>query len=291
MDIISRVEGVLEEGDFSYCHYSGCFDIAASRDFTIFLKVLDNVDSFQENQAHNLKIISKNFDAAIAVVGTHTRREKLLNSVVYERFDVPAFTPDTFEGIVVNNLFPALYSRRGGLLAEIDPQKLKDGRERAGLTQKKLAEMVGVTKKSIYEHEAGRKKMDAATARKIEKILGDVTDPVVLSFEYEVAKSAPKNSFEKAVTRDMNKIGLDTDSVCQTPFNILARTENILLLSAVEENERRLKREAEHAAELSRITNVPALGITRKESSIAIPSVTEAELKDMNLKDLRKALK
>ncbi|MBI3190989.1 hypothetical protein HYZ41_04785, partial [archaeon] len=81
MLLLKQVENILEKGGFDYCEYSGCFDIAASRRFTLFLKVLDNVDSFQETQANNLKIISDDLDATVGLVGTHTRREHLQNNI------------------------------------------------------------------------------------------------------------------------------------------------------------------------------------------------------------------
>jgi putative transcriptional regulator len=156
MQIMNDVEKSLERGGFEHCRCEGCFDIAARRDFTIFLKVLNNVDSIQESQANNLKIISKGFDAAVAVVGLRTRRESLRDNVVYERFDIPTFTPPTLENIIANDRLPYIYRRRGGFFAEIDPARLKAGRQKAGLSQAGLADRVGVTKKNIYEHERAR---------------------------------------------------------------------------------------------------------------------------------------
>src|SRR3989344_3472973 len=104
MDMLLKgVEDALDEAGYSYCEYSGCFDVAARKSSMMLIKVLSNVDSFQKEQADNLKIMSKSLEAMPILVGMHTRREKLSDSVVYERFDVPAVTLQTFEGIAAGD--------------------------------------------------------------------------------------------------------------------------------------------------------------------------------------------
>jgi len=290
--LINDVEDVLEKAGFDYCLCDGCFDIAAQRDFTIFLKVLGNVDSFQESQATNLKIISRDFDAAVAVVGLHTRRENLIDNIVYERFDIPTFTPGTLENIVINEMFPSIYRSRGGLFTEINPIKLRKMREKAGLSQSELARQVGVTKKSIYEHEKERKKALFGIVKRIEMIIGNVSDPLVLDFEYSDARNAPKETFERQVLYDLKRIGFATDVVYQTPFNIVAKNHRIMLLSRADENRKRIEKTIHRVSELSNLTDIPALAVTRDEMDLDIPTLQEKELRHMrSTRDLRKILK
>lgn len=291
MLLTKEVEDILEKGGFEYCLYDGCFDIAAQRDFTFFLKILNNVDSFQETQATNLKIISRDFSAAIAVIGTDTRRERLKDNIIYERFDVPTFTAGTLENMLVNDLFPLLYRARGGLFADINPEKLRQNREKAGLTQAQLAEMIGVSKKNVYEHEHARKKALLEVVEKIEKTIGSVSDAAVLNFHYPDAKNIPKDVFEKMVFSDLNRIGFSADFVYQTPFNIVAKSENILLMSKADENGRRVRKGIEHVSRISELTEVPAVAVTKEEIDLDIPTVSERELRGMSKKDIRKLLK
>src|SRR4030042_1217430 len=67
---------------------STCFDIAAKKHVLLLLKTLLNVDSFQQEQAKNLKIVSNNLDAHPMIIGLQTRREKLEPGIVYERYDL-----------------------------------------------------------------------------------------------------------------------------------------------------------------------------------------------------------
>lgn len=49
---------------------------------------------------------------------------------------------------------------------------LLERREAAGLSQKELGEMVGLTQQAIGHYEAGRRKLSVQIAQKIAKVLG-----------------------------------------------------------------------------------------------------------------------
>ncbi len=292
MLIMEEVENILEKGGFEYCTYDGCFDIAATRDFTLFLKILGNVDSLQERQARNLKILSRDFSATVAVVGIRTRRENLENNIIYDRFEIPTFTPSTLENIILNDIFPFLYRFRGGVFAEINPAKLKDARENAGLTQKQLAEKAGITKKNVYEHEHARKKALYSSVRKIEKEVGNVTDPLVLRTDFSNIVNGPKDRFEKMVYDDFKRIGFSTDSVSQTPFNIVAKSQRIMIVSKADKNKKRIEKDIPHIIAFSDIMDLPAIAVTKDDMYLDIPTIKEKELREINsIKELRKMLK
>lgn len=290
--LLKRVENILDKGGFDYCFYDGCFDLAARRNFTLFLKVLDNVDSFQEKQANNLKIIAEDIDATIALIGTHTRREVLKDDILYERFDVPTFTPNTLEDIIVNEATPILYRFRGGLFAEVDAKKLRDKREKIGLSMSQLAESVGVTKKSIYEHEHQNKKAQIDIVEKIEELLGEVTNPLALRKTYFFEKNEPHERFEMIVSKDLHKIGFDTELVYQTPFNIVAHEKKMLVISKADEKRKHIEKSIPFITQLSDLTKIPAVAITKEELNIDIPSIQEKELRAMQKpRDIRKFIK
>ena len=167
MHLQNKVMELMEENDYDYFSYSGCFDILARKDEIFLLKLLNNIDSFQQEQADNLKVVSKNLDAQAFLVGSKTRRELLEDNIIYERFSVPAVTPNTLENILESKI-PKISRSRGGLFVNVNPQKLREGREKAGLSQSELARKIGITKKSIYEHEHKEMKADYEIVKLIE---------------------------------------------------------------------------------------------------------------------------
>ncbi|MBI4018300.1 MAG: helix-turn-helix domain-containing protein [Candidatus Aenigmarchaeota archaeon] len=290
-----KVGGILEKAEYEYSEYSGCFDIVARKEEILLLKVLENVDSFQEEQAENLKTLSANLEGSPALVGLCTRREKLQDNIIYERFEIPAFTPRTLENILVHNVHPVMYRFRGGFFAEINPQELRREREEKELTQSELAAKVGVTKKSIYEHEQKRMMARYDIARKMEKLLGPVINGIdFTSFSFNAPERHAKTSFERDISSELKRKGFGTDFIYQTPFNIIAKIygkERFLVFSDAEENVRRIEKNEEHMLAFAEITEKPVIVVTRKRMELEVPVIPTEELREMTRRDIVRAAK
>ncbi len=287
--LMSEIEEILDENGYKYCEYSGCFDIAARKESLMLFKVLTNVDSFQEMQADNLKVLSNSLDARSFLVGLHTRRERLSDNIIYDRFDVPTVNPSTLERILHGNM-PSVYRFRGGLFVEIEPAKLRKAREDAGLSQSQLAQSAGVTKKSIYEHESKKMGIVKETAVKLEKILKTrIISPVSLP-DYDAMEMTPKSTFESKVSRNFRRMGFDTGSVYQSPFNMIA-TGKIMLLSDVEENQKKVKKHIYYIENFSKLSKKSAIIVTKEEANFDIPTLREEDLAGMKSKDILKFVK
>lgn len=287
--ILNQVKASLDACGCEYAIYDGCFDIAArKRNNSFLIKVLLNVDSFQKDQARNLALIASIMNAKAFIIGKNTRRECLTKNIIYERFDIPTFSPETLDSILSKeNIY--ISSSRGGLFSEIDPNKLRKSRLAEGLTQSELAEKVGITKKSIYEHETKPMKSNYTVAEKLERIVGDVTNPVSIEIKALKMHNEPSGKFEKYVYTGFRKKGFETDIVHKTPFNIVARSDEFILLSDAEEKLHTKKITYLH--EFSRVSKKPAIVVTKTEVNSEIPTISEKDFKEMNKKDLKKIVK
>lgn len=289
-----EIEIILEKADYEHAGYSGCFDIIAKKSGMLLLKVLANVDSVQKRQAENMKVLSQALPASPAIIGLWTRREKLHDNIVYDRFDIPAFTPATLENILVNDVWPRIRSSKGGLFAQIDRKKLRERRERLGLSQSRLAKKARVTKKSIYEHEKERMPARYDTVKRLELLLGEVTEPLSFWGVEFVDEAGAESTFERAISKDLEHIGFDTRFVHQTPFNIIAETgykRRFLLLSDAEENPRKAEKNEEYLASFSEIAGKPILVITKRKADIKLPAVEEKDLRTMTKQDVIRAVR
>ena len=285
----------LEKADYIVSTYNGCFDVAAKKEKLLLLKILQNIDSFSEEQAKNLKIIANNLEAVAILVGENTTREKLKKGIVYERFELPAISPETLRSLITYEIFPKIYRDRGGLYVEIDSDILKETRQNKKLTQRELAEMVGVNKKAIYEHEKRQLRMTLDIAQKLESTLKKkITKPIdVLQVEKQEIKTYPKDVLEKQVGSELKKIGFKIDYVKKAPFDVFAK-EKTLIVSDVEENKRKIKKRAGQLKEFVKTAEKPAVMITKesKEEHVGgIPVVNRKDLKEMKTKDFIKRAK
>lgn len=289
-NVKQQVKNFLEQSDYATCEYKGCFDVAAQKNVLLLLKILLNVDSFQEEQARNLKIISNNLDAHPMIVGIQTRREKLKPGIVYERYDLPTVSLRTFEDLICNSIYPKIYRDRGGLYVEIDSDVLKDSRKRKGLTQRELAEAVGINKKAIYEHEKKKLRMLLEIAERLEQILDrKIIKPTEVFKKYE-EHGNPKNLLEKRIGNNLEKIGFRTDYVKQAPFDVFAK-ERSLVISDIEIDRRKMIKHAADLKDFIKVVRKPAVFITHdsKEEEIeGIPVIKRKDLEEMDKKELIK---
>ena len=293
METREEVINILEEANYDYSEYSGCFDIVGRKNKElVLLKILGNVDSLQFDQANNLKILSTNLSATALVIGHKTRRETLENDVIYDRFEIPTVTPKTLESILVFGEMPSLYRFRGGFFVKVNAEKLRGGRIKEKLTQKELADKIQITKKSVYEHENNTSNTEYTIAQKMEKVLKtSIMDHFSLrDFSFNAKPNEAKSAFEKHVSRDMKRLGFETELVYQTPFNIIAR-EKFVVLSEAGDNEYLEKNESA-LARFSKTTKMRVLAITKEEASLDFPSIEEKELRELRTaKDLERLLK
>ena len=293
LSLKQQVKGFLEESGYTTFEYHGCFDIAAKKNALLLLKVLLNVDAFQEEQARNLKIISNNLDGYPMLVGVQTNIEKLKEGVVYERFEMPTLSIKTFEELVCNGIFPRVYRDRGGLYVEVDSEVLKNARTRKSMTQRELAEAVGVNKKVIYEHEKRHLRMLLDIAERLERLLNEkiITDAKVFN-KYE-GHGRPSDALGKNINRNFEKMGFRTDFVSKSPMDFFAK-ENVLIVSDIEVNKRKMEKRAADLKDLIRVVKKPALLITedsKEEELGGIQLVDRRELADMEKKELIKRAK
>ncbi len=289
LQLVDSIQERLEENNFSTCRYHGCFDIAAKKEKLLFLKVLQNVDSLAEESSRNLKTLSQNLDASPLVVGEHTNSERLKTGIVYERHDLPTVSPETFFEMIFENIFPRFYRDRGGIFVEVDSEALKAAREKKNFSQRELAEAVGVSKKSIYEHEAASMKMFLKIAERIEKVvkrkITKEVSPLKNIFSQE--NIFPATNLEKSVGSELKKKGFSISYVRAAPFGIFARA-GALIVSDAEQNKRKFQRRAPALEEFISVIRKPAVAITEKFSAedFEIPVVERKELKELEARDL-----
>lgn len=281
-----KVGNILEKHDYAWCEWSGCFDIAGSKKDLHLFKVLGNVDSFREEQANNLKLLSDSLNAHVSLIGTHTRYDSLEDNVIYERFDIPAFTPETLDAML-DFEFPEIYRDRGGMFATIDSSKLRDAREAAGLTQSELAAAVGVTKKSIYEHEHATMRAMLEVVQRIEKVLKAQITASYRPHPLHAETKQQPTPFERHVTGMLRRIGFETEIVRQSPFNIIAK-ERFMILSDADAMATKIARRAGYLSSFSKVAGKPAIAITEEKTEMEIPSVSRSELKGLTARELRK---
>lgn len=192
---VKAAETMLKDAGFAVsqicCSRPSCFDFAARKNKTLILiKVQSDIDNFSASDSAELQSISEYFSAASILLSEETREKPLEDDTVYTRYDISAVTPRTFESIIIHRVLPLIQAGPGGYYVEIDSEAIKQKRQELGLSVGEMAEMIGISRRTLYGYERGMAKASVTVAYNLVRILGiPVAKPINI---FEKTKSNRK---------------------------------------------------------------------------------------------------
>ena len=235
------------------------FDVVARRDDTLLIiKVFLNVDALSRETAQELKGIARTLEGSPLVVGERTGGGALEDGVIYSRFGVPILCRSTLIEFLEEGVPPFLFSAPGGLYVRLDPSALHRLREERGLSLGALAEIGGVSRRTIQMYLEGM----AATldvAMRLEDALRESLALPIDPFRFEddpraVPGAAPRlERFERELYQRLERLGYAVLPTVRSPFDALSRHQETTYLTGVGGAETTLDRKAEVVSDISRV--------------------------------------
>ncbi|KYC54177.1 MAG: hypothetical protein AMQ74_00146 [Candidatus Methanofastidiosum methylothiophilum] len=295
-ELLDSIKETLKKSGFEVAlsRVQCSFDIVARRNLIVLIvKALVNLDTFSEEHAWDLKILSKALKATPLVVGTKTKLGPIENSTVYSRHGVNCISLETLEDLFIQGNPPLVYADRGGFFVEVDGGLLREEREKRGMSIGHLAELVGVSKSSIYEFENVNKRISIESVLKIEKELDvGITKPIYIiklmdKKELENLKDNSienaKSDLEKTILVDLSNKGFEVFPTKRTPFNALLKEREILITGITNITTHLFEKKAEIVASISDITEKDAMFVVdakkTKKNIKGVPILTQKEIK------------
>ncbi len=290
--LIRTVEAVLKGTGYKTARMEfrgSCFDIVASRLFLLlFIKASTNIDTVTEEQAEDLKRLARFFNASPLIVGIKTKNSELEEGVVYERFGIYALRPETLYDVLVENELPAIFAERGGFYVRINGALLKRLREERGYSINELAQLLGVSRKSLINYERGEQAVSLEVAIRLEELFDEpLAEPIdVLHSKVEANLNVnPETPLEKEIFDRLKKLGLGVVKVKKAPFNAVSREDEFRILTGIDQRKTRstVKR-AEMVAEVGKIINSDGVFIlekTRTEVVGEVPLIPKESLEEV----------
>ncbi|MFB6154833.1 MAG: transcriptional regulator [Haloferacaceae archaeon] len=158
--LVGNVTAMLEDAGFVVSDRCSIrpksFDLAARRgEDLLLLKILGNIDALDGMTGEEMRRLGTYLSATPMVIGLRTRDEDLKPGVVYFRHGVPVLNPDTALDLFVENVPPLIYAAPGGLYVNIDGDLLADSREERGWSLGRLANELGVSRRTVSKYEDG----------------------------------------------------------------------------------------------------------------------------------------
>jgi putative transcriptional regulator len=263
-DLIERVRFILIKSGFTVSNpinmRSISFDMVARKDGRlIIVKVLSNVDAFSKDNAEEMKVLAEALEASTLLIGERSGSGKLETGIVYSRFSIPIVSLSTLRDHLIEEVPPFIFAAPGGLYVRLDSDLLKRMRETEGISLGTLAEVAGVSRRTIQMYEGGMGAMIDAALRLEEFLKMPILTPID-PFDYrpeaEERKLGPESMdiFSLSVFNVLRTMGYSIVPTIRCPFEALTKDNRILILTGLGTDESKLKQKAQVVSDLSRIT-------------------------------------
>lgn len=298
MEMLVATESILKEAGFNVsercCARPSCFDFAIRREEQIaFIKVFTNVENIAAKDASELKMVSGFFSAAPLFISEKMRYKPIEDDTVYERYGINAITVKTLEDIISRKMQPLVEAGPGGYYVNIDSNVIKETRQKLGLSIGKLAEMLGISRRTLYGYEKGLSKASVSAVYNLEWALGiPLAQPIdvfkassqSMGFFATARRMIIRNRFLQRVMRKFAQIDFSVAPVRRAPFDFMAQSseESLNILGGVvSRKERNIDKRTEEIMSVSKIVNAqPVLiadGQKTRETDILLISHEDLE--------------
>jgi len=235
--LVGNVIAMLEDAGFTVSDRCAVrpksFDVVARRDRDlVFVKILGNIDAFDRGTGVAMRRLGEFLGGTPLVVGLRTRDKELDPGVMYLRHGVPVLSPDTAYNLFVEGVEPLIYAAPGGLYVSIDGDVLEDEREERGWSLGRLANELGVSRRTVSKYEDG---MDASidVAQKLEELFGgDLTNPLDVLEGADAAREEATNAAEEAGSEEpesasvLARAGFVVHPTARAPFRTVSEDED-----------------------------------------------------------------
>jgi len=268
------------------------FDLVARRDNSLLIiKVLTNIDAIPEEVSRELRTLSILLKGCPLIIGDKSGVGKLRNDVVYDRFGIQAITSETLKTHLLKGLPLEVYAAPGGLYINLDKDKIKKLRIEKNISLGSFARSLRVSRRTVQMYEEGMS-TSIEVALRIEELLGtNVTVPINIlnrSSDSEEIKSFPLETegfrkFQREIFSILEQVGYRVIPLERCPFEAVSEDKKKILLTCVDEYNKKLLRKAHVVNSISRITEKHAVLITdkdvKKTNIEGTPVIVKKELK------------
>jgi len=258
------------------------FDIVARKDTTILLiKVLEDANAVSEEYTKAMHSVAAYVGGSSLII-SEKAGDKLQDNIVYSRFGIYTLNFNTFKSCVENK-YPFVKRDHSGIKAQIIGDKLKEIREREGISLNDIARKVGVSKRMIQKYESGESEVSVNKALRLYKIFGhNVFEKIdVFGHDKELVHEG-----KGVVSKKFSKLGFSALEANKVPFDVIAKKEKELILTKVGDKAR------PGLDSLSKLVDADRLTIYKDKKPKDVPSLTKKEFMEFEkARELIKFLK
>lgn len=235
-EVLILADRILRDAGFEVSTHCvsrpSCFDFVARKNGLVSLfRVPSNLSCACKREADELRTIAGFFSGAPLFVCNKAKEKPLEDDTVYSRYGVFAISSGTLEDTATRGFLPLVLAGPGGYYVRLDGDALRRRRLKLGLSMGKLAESLGVSRRTLYGYERGMARASVSAAYKLEWLLGvpvvepiDVFTPVqrTRSFLAAAKRVLVRNRLLYRVLRWLRRCRFDVVPAWKAPFDFVA---------------------------------------------------------------------
>lgn len=252
------------------------FDIVARLDDRLLIvKILSNVDALSKENAEEMSTLAEALGASPLLIGERSGSGEIEESIVYSRFGIPIVSLKTLADHLLEGVPPFIFAAPGGLYVKLDSDQLKKAREERSISLGTLAEVAGVSRRTIQMYENGMGAMIDVAIR-LEEFLNM---PIVTAVD-PFAPPAPRGKekvgrpikvevdlFGREVFGSLQRLGFSIQPTARCPFEALSKDDRIVILTGLGNDESKLVEKAMVVRDIARIAERVSVIIIERSSS------------------------
>jgi putative transcriptional regulator len=280
-ELLTTIRDLLGTTGFSVSDPSAIrlpgFELVARRDETLLIiKVLSNIDGLSEGVANELRALAFLLQATPLLIGERNGMNVLEDDVVYFRFGIQTVTSSTLQKHLLEDIPVWAYAAPGGLYVNLNQEKIRRLRQEKNISLGTFAHHVHVSRRTVRMYEDGMSaRIDIAD--RIEELFNQsVTLPIdllkPLSMEGQQLPTYQKDrehmkELEREIFSLLQNIGYRIIPLDRCPFEALSKEKEKILLTCVQEYNKKLAEKAHFINSISKIIEKHAVVFTDKDVS------------------------
>lgn len=297
-EILGNVESLFEDAGFHLsrrcCTKPHCFDFVARReDNLLFTKVQPNIGNIYEKDAYGLTTLSDAFHATSLFICEKTRNKPIEDDTLYMRYGVRAITLRTLEDALFQGFGPLIEAGPGGYYVKLDGEAIRKERLEKGLSIGKVAEVLGVSRRTLYGYERGLAKASVLTSYKLASILGipvveplDLFQPIAKTegFLATARRIISESRFLRFIIKKLRQFNFTVFQLRRAPFDFVARSpmNGVTLIGAIAyEEEDNFAIKTEEIVSISKVVGAQPIYLTDSDNIFvdSIPLIQREDFK------------
>lgn len=216
------------------------------------IRVVEDTSELNHKGFRDLLAGSAVLGVSTLVVSEKIDNEKIEPGIVFEKHGVRVVNLETFRAYLSGEKI-SVYEWRGSFYIKIDGRRLRELRERAGMSIGDLAERLRVSRKTVYEYERGEMDPDIDHGELLvdffgEEIAGslDLFSPggFVIDREKTIKRLSMISSNEDRVVRRINRAGVTAVKLHRTAPDIIGVYEREPFMVVVDSPRRSIEERA-----------------------------------------------